>query len=68
MTRDTWEYLGRPRISESGIYIKLVDQGLIEPIGVWQNVDTSIKGITTKFNSEIINPKEGSRSFTTLVG
>ena len=45
-----------------------VDQGLIEPIGVWRNVDTTIKGITTKFDFEIINPKEGSISFPTLVG
>ena len=26
MTRDTWEQLGRPRLSESGIYLKLADQ------------------------------------------
>ena len=34
MTHDTWEQLGRPRLYESGIYVKLADQGLIEPIGV----------------------------------
>ena len=34
MTSDTWEQLGRPRLHESGIYLKLADQGLIEPIGV----------------------------------
>ena len=45
MTRDTWEQMGRPRLYESGIYLKLADQGLIEPIGVWKNVDTTIKGI-----------------------
>ena len=39
MTRDTWEQLGRPRLYESGIYLKLADQGLIEPIGVWRNVE-----------------------------
>ena len=47
MTWDTWEQLGRPQLYESGIYIKLADQGLIEPIGVWRNVDTTIKGIST---------------------
>ena len=55
MTRDTWEQLGRPRLHESGIYLKLVDQGLIEPIGVWKNVDTAIKGILTKVDFEIID-------------
>ena len=68
MTRDTWEQLGRPRLYESRIYLKLADQGLIEPIRVWRDVDTIIKGISTKVNFEIINPKEGSSSFPNLVG
>ena len=42
-------------------------QGLIEPIGVWRNVNTTIKGILTKFDFEIIDPKEGSSSFPALV-
>ena len=67
MTHDTWEQLGRPRLYESGIYLKLADQGLIEPIGVWKNVDTTIKGISTKVDFEIIDPKEGSSSFLALV-
>ena len=68
MTWDTWEKLGRPRLNKSGIYLKLVDQGLIKPISVWRNVDTTIKGISTKFDFEIIDPKEGSSSFPALVG
>ena len=32
------------------------------------NVDTTIKGITTKVDFEIIDPKEGSNSFPALVG
>ena len=68
MTRDTWEQLGRPRLNESGIYLKLADQGLVEPIGVWRNVDMTVKGITTKFDFEIIDPKEESGSFPALVG
>ena len=68
MTRDTWEQMGRPWLYESGIYLKLTDQGLIEPIGVWKNVDTTIKGISTKVDFEIIHPKEGSSSFPELVG
>ena len=33
MTHDTWEKMGWPRLYESGIYLKLANQGLIEPIG-----------------------------------
>ena len=68
MTRDTWEQLGRPHLNELGIYLKLADQGLIEPTGVQRNVDTMIKGISTKIDFKIINPKEGSSSFPALVG
>ena len=68
MTRDTWEKMGRPRLYESGIYLKLADQGLIEPIGFWKDVFTTIKGISTKVYFEIIDPKEGSSSFPALVG
>ena len=68
MTHDTWEELGRPRLYDLGRYLKLSNQGLIEPIGVWRNVDTKIKGISTKVDFEIIDPKEGSSSFPALVG
>ena len=67
MNRDTWEQLGRPQLYELGIYLKLADQCLIE-FRVWKNVDTTIKGISTKVDFEIIDPKEGSSSFPALVG
>ena len=68
MTHDTWEQLGRPWLYEWGIYLKLADQGLIKPIGVWRNFDTTIKGILTEVDFKIIDPKEGSSSFPSLVG
>ena len=63
MSNDTWEQLGKPQLYELGIYLKLTNQGLIEPIRIWRNVDTTIKGISTKVDFEIIDPKEGSSSF-----
>ena len=68
MTRDTWEQLGRPRLYDSGIYLELANQGLIKPIEVWRNVDTTIKRILTKVDFEIIDPNKGSSSFPMLVG
>ena len=67
MTHDTREQISRPKLHESGIYIKLTDQGLIEPIDVWKSVDMTIKGIMSQVDFEIINPKEGSNFFPTLV-
>ena len=62
MTQDTSEQLGRPRLNEFGIYLNLEEQGHIEPIGLWRNVNRAIKDITTKVEFEIIDPKEGSKS------
>ena len=56
------------QLYESGIYLKLAEQVLIEPIGVWINVDTTIKIISTKVDFEMIDPKEESSSFLALVG
>ena len=53
---------------ESCIYLKLADQGLIEPIRVWRNVKTSIMGINTTIDFEMIDPQERSKSFPALVG
>ena len=55
-------------MNESTIYLNLAYQGLIEPIGVWRNVDTMIKGILTKVDFEIIDPKEEYSSFPAPVG
>ena len=68
MTRSTWEKKGRPSLVESNIYLKLADQGLIESIGVWKNVKTSIMGINTTIEFKIIDPQEGSKYFHALVG
>ena len=56
MKISTWEKIVRPRMVESGIYLKLKDQGLIEPIGVWKNVKTSIVGNNTTIDFKIIDP------------
>ena len=61
MTQHTWEQLGRPRLSESCIYLKLVDQGLIEPIRVWKNFDTMLKGTLT-VTSPCLRPAKRTRS------
>ena len=44
MNHETWEQMGRPRVYESGIYLKLADQGLIEPIGFWKKRQHDYKG------------------------
>ena len=56
MTRLTWKKSGRPGLSESCVYLRLVDQGLIETIGVWENVKTSIMGIKKTIDFKIIDP------------
>ena len=38
LTKDTWEKLGQPKLVKSNYYLKLADQGLIEPLGLCRNV------------------------------
>ena len=46
LTKDTWEKLGRPQLVKSVYYLKLADQGLIEPLGLCRNIETTIMGIS----------------------
>lgn len=68
LTKDTWEKFGQPQLVKSYYYLKLVDQGLIEPLGICRNAQTTIMGISVEINFKVIEPKEGSKSYPTLVG
>jgi hypothetical protein len=60
--------MGRPNLAPTMNYLKLVDQRLIEPIGILRNVDTQIMGIPTSVDFEVINLVEGMPTYATLVG
>ena len=49
------------------IYIKLVDQRLIEPIRILRNVDTQIMGIPNSIDFEVIDPFEEMPAYASLV-
>ena len=46
----------------------LADQGLIEPLGLCRNVETTIMGISVRIDFKVIEPKEGSKSYPDVVG
>lgn len=58
--------MGWLQLAMFGFYLKLVDQWLVKWIGVWKNTETSIMGISTQIDFEVIDPKEGSTSFIAL--
>jgi hypothetical protein len=58
----------RPNLAPMMNYIKLVDQILIEPIGILRNVDTQIMGILTSIDFDLINLVEGILAYADLVG
>ena len=41
LTKDTWEKLSQPQLVKFEYYLKLVDQGLIEPLGLCRNIQTT---------------------------
>jgi hypothetical protein len=51
--------MGRPSLAPKQNYLKLVDQILIEPIGILRNVHTQIMGIPTSVDFEVIDLGEG---------
>jgi hypothetical protein len=65
---DTWIWLGQPSLAPTLNYLNLVDQILIEPIGILRNVETYIMGIPTSVNFKVIDLVEGIPTYETLVG
>ena len=68
LTKSTWEKLDQSQLVKSDYYLKLVDQGLIESLGLCRNIETTIMGISVKIDFKVIEPKEGSKSYLALVG
>ena len=57
LTKSTWEKLGRPQLVKSDYYLKLADQGLIEPLGICKNIESTIMRISVKIDFKVIEPK-----------
>ena len=68
LPRTTWIKLSRPKLVKSDFYLKLANQGLVELLGIWKNVKTTIMGILTRLKFWVIEPKSGSNSYRSLVG
>ena len=56
LTKSTWEKLGRPKLIKLEYYLKLADQGLIDPLGLCRNIQTTIMGITVTIDFKVIEP------------
>lgn len=59
--------LGKLELDKSNFYLKLANQGLVEPLGIWRDVETIIMGISTRVDFEFIEPRLGSNSYPALV-
>ena len=68
LPRTEWVKLGKPELMKLDFYLKLADQGLVEPLGIWKDIETTIMGILTRFDFEVIEPKPRSNSYPSLVG
>jgi hypothetical protein len=59
LPRETWVRLGKPPLQPTMNFLKLADHRFIEPIGTLKSVITSIMGILTRVDFEVINLVEG---------
>ena len=66
--RETWIRIGRISLAPTLNYLKLVDQRLIEPIGILRNINTQIMGILTQFEFEFIAPVMDMTTYVALFG
>jgi hypothetical protein len=67
LPRETWVRLRKPLLQPTMNFLKLVDQRFIEPIGTLKSVITSIMGIPTRVNFEVINLVKGIPTYPALV-
>jgi hypothetical protein len=58
--------MGRPNLAPTLNYLKLVDQRLIEPIGILRNFDPKIMGIPISVDFKVIFLVEGMPSYATI--
>jgi hypothetical protein len=68
LPRETWIRLGQLALAQTMNYLKLVDQRLIETIGIPINIDTQIMGILTQVDFEVITLVMGMSTYATIVG
>jgi hypothetical protein len=59
--------MGRPSLAPMMNYLKLVNQILIEPIGILRNVNTKIMGILTSVEFKVIYLVEGMLAYAIIV-
>jgi hypothetical protein len=62
-----WIWLGRHSLAPTMNYLKVVDQRLIELVGILKNIETLIMGIPTPVDFEVIDLVEGMSTYVTLV-
>jgi hypothetical protein len=50
----TWLKLAQPHLTKPDFYIKLAYQGFVQYLGIWKDVMTTIMGISTRIEFEVI--------------
>lgn len=68
LSKSTWMKLGHPELVKSDFYLNLANQDLVEPLGIRKYVETTIMGISTRIDFEVIEPKLGSNPYLAMVG
>ena len=59
----TWVNIGQLELEKYDFYLKLVDQGLVKPLGIWKDIETTIMRILTRIDFEVIDPSQGSNFY-----
>ena len=68
LTKQTWELMGRPKLSYSPIQLKLSNQQKVNPLGRLSNVPVDIDCVRSLADFEVIEIIDDSNPFPTLLG
>ena len=68
LTKQTWEFMGRPKLSYSPIQLKLANQHKVCPLGRLSIVPMDIDGVRNLADFEVIEIIDDSNPFSALLG
>ena len=68
LTKQTWELMGRPKLSYSSIQLKLANQQNVCPLGRLSNVHVDMDGVRSLADFDVIEIIDDRKPYPALLG
>jgi len=67
LSKETWIRMGKPKLTRSKNFLKLMDQRFVKPVSMLRRMEIVIMGIPTLVDFEVINLEKGIPTYSELV-